>query len=175
MSVRRFHSHPVLRGGLCFGLIAGVVATGFALASILVPFERRVWLWLFDLNGVTMFALCLRAGVRVARHTGERAAGVVASVLASVTGCLLYTLATLVAPYALFDRLVHYPFLHEDFSNSGFASIKEYLRADKGYYAVVGTTVGMLGYTLAFAVLFGACVGWVGGSLGLWRRRQQAA
>lgn len=173
MSACHFLVNPVVRAGLLLGLAAGLVATAFTLVSILVPLERRVWLRLFDLNGIVVFMLCLLAGVQAARQTGRRPAGVAAAIVASVTACLLYTIATLVAPYVLFDRLVHYPFLHEDFSNSGFATIREYLRADKGYYGVVGTTVGMLGYTLTFAVLFGALLGWLGGSLGLRRRGER--
>ncbi len=80
-----------------------------------------------------------------------------ASVVAGVIGCLIYTGAQLIAPYALFDHLVHYPFLHEDFTNSGIRTIKDYLMSEKGYWGVVGTTVGMLRYALPFCLLLGEC------------------
>ena len=165
-----FLSNPILREAMFFGVISGAVGTAFTLASILIRFDRWVWLRLFDLNGISMFSCCLIASVVVVRQTGRTSAAVIASVIAGVIGCLIYTGAQWAAPYALFDHLVHYPFLHEDFSNSGIPTIKAYLVSEKGYWGVVGTTVGMLQYALPFCVLLASVLGLIGSSLGSWSR-----
>lgn len=170
-----FFSNPILGKALCFGLISEAVGTVFTLASILIRFDRWVWLRLFDLNGISMFACCLIASVVVLRQTGRTSAAVRASVIAGVIGCLIYTCAQWAAPYALFDHLVHYPFLHEDFTNSGIPTIKEYLTSDKGYWGVVGTTVGMLQYSLPFCILLASILGLIGSSLGSWSRHNPAS
>jgi hypothetical protein len=161
-----FFSSPILMQGLFFGVISGAIGTVFTLASILIRFDRWVWLRLFDLNGISMFACCLIASVAVVRQTGKVPAAIMASVMAGVIGCLIYTTAQLAVPYALFEHLVHYPFLHEDFTNSGIPTIKEYLMSEKGYWGVVGTTVGMLQYALPFCILLASVLGLIGGSLG---------
>ena len=168
-------SNPILKPGLFFGLIFGAIGTVFTVVSILVRFDRWVWLRLFDLNGILMFACCLIAAVIVARRTGKIGAAVMASILAGIVGALIYTMAQLILPYVLFDQLVHYPFLHEDFTHSGIPTIKEYLMADKGYWGVVGTTVGMLQYILPFAILFAGLLGLIGAALGSrWKLRPAA-
>ncbi len=117
ISIRQCLSSPILKKGFLFGILFGAVGTVFILVSILVPMERRFWLRLFDLNGITMYAFCLVAGLQVARQTRKLSAAVLASVLASIVGCLIYTVVLMVAPYALFNYLVQYPFLHEDFAS----------------------------------------------------------
>lgn len=167
MSMLQSTSNQILRQGLLFGMAAGAVGTALTILSILIPMSRWVWLRLFDITGITMFVLSFIAAIQVGRHTRSRSAAIVSSVCASLVGCLIYTVAQLVAPYALFGQLVHYPFLHEDFTNSGIPTIKQYLLSDKGYWGVVGTTVGMLQYSLPFAALLGAVLGYIGGRLAL--------
>jgi hypothetical protein len=166
-----------LRQGVLAGLAFGGVGTFFTLVSILVPIERWIWLRLFDLNGIVMFSLCATASFRVRRATGRVSSGILASLVAGMVGGVIYTAAQLLAPYAFFDQLVHYPFLHEDYTHTGMASIHDYLASDKGYWGVVGTTVGMLQYILpvtgVLAAVFGA-VGAAVGGWGLWNRHPES-
>jgi hypothetical protein len=155
--------------GLLFGVAAGVVGTAFTLVSILVPLDRWVWLRLFDLNGVTIFALGAVAAFRVARRQRHLGPGVMASIVSSVAGCLVYTVAQWVLPYLLFDQLVRYPFLHEDYTYARMPSIHDYLSSQKGHDSVVGTTVGMLHIIVPVAVLIAIVFGFAGAWLG--RRR----
>jgi hypothetical protein len=168
--------NSALKHGIAFGLLFGGVSTLFTLISILIPLEYATWRVLFNINGVTLFALCGAAEMRAALHTGKVLTATVAGIVAGVIGSLIYTLATWVLPYILFDYLAGYPFLYLDFTHTGMPDIKTYLLSPKGYWGVVGTTVGFLPFILPIAVALGGALGAAGGLLiKVWARFRATA
>jgi hypothetical protein len=61
------------------------------------------------------------------------------------------------------DQVVQYPFLYKDFTYTSLSDIQLYLASDKGYESVVGTTLGLLPFSMAFAILVGGILGAIGG------------
>lgn len=177
MTATTHFANPALKQGILFGIIFGVVGIVFALFSTLTNIEYETWRTLFNIKGVAMFALCGVAGLRVIVQSGTLRQAMLAGIVAGVVGTLIYTLAQWIIPYALFDSIIQYPYLHKDFTYTGMSDIKVYLASEKGYRGIVGMTFGLLPFSVPFATILGAIMGVFGGYLykGWTRIRMQAA
>lgn len=158
--------NSVLRYGLAFGALFGVVGIAFVFISVFTDIGRPLWLGVNQIKGVVCFGLCGLAGLLVARRTKSVKAAMLTGMLAGAIGGVAVPAALYALPYGFIDHVRQYPFEHYSYLNSGATNIREYLLSARGRETVTSTSIGLMPIVSPLAAGLGAILASLGGWIG---------